>query len=65
MPESNQFLPGARFLTLIMEFPTIEEGTSASTPVFAAMVSLMNDARLNNKKSPLGFLVSPVHCNCI
>lgn len=41
-----------------MEFPTIEEGTSASTPIFGAMVSLLNDARLNKNKAPLGFLVS-------
>jgi hypothetical protein len=49
---------GARLLTIIMDFPTIEEGTSASTPIFGAMVSLLNDARLNKNKAPLGFLVS-------
>jgi tripeptidyl-peptidase-1 len=31
-------------------------GTSASTPIFAGIVSLLNDFRLNNNKSPLGFL---------
>jgi len=31
-------------------------GTSCSAPVFAGMISLINDARLNAKKSPLGFL---------
>lgn len=31
-----------------------EGGTSMSTPVFAGIVSLLNDWRLNNGKSPLG-----------
>lgn len=31
-------------------------GTSASTPAFAGIVSLLNDARLQVGKSPLGFL---------
>lgn len=33
-----------------------EDGTSASAPIFAGVVSLLNDARLNAGKSPLGFL---------
>jgi subtilase family serine protease len=32
------------------------DGTSASSPAFAALVTLINDNLLNNKKSPLGFL---------
>jgi len=32
------------------------DGTSASTPVASALISLMNDARMNLKMSPLGFL---------
>ena len=32
------------------------EGTSASSPVFASMVSLVNDRLLNAGKPPLGFL---------
>jgi subtilase family serine protease len=32
------------------------DGTSASTPVFAAIVSLLNSHRLNSKKSVLGYL---------
>ena len=32
------------------------DGTSASAPVFAGVVSLLNDARLAAGKSPLGFL---------
>jgi len=31
-------------------------GTSASAPTFAGVVALLNDARLANKKAPLGFL---------
>lgn len=31
-------------------------GTSASTPTVAGIISLINDARLNDNKSPLGFL---------
>lgn len=31
-------------------------GTSASTPVFAGMVSLLNEARLARGKAPMGFL---------
>lgn len=34
----------------------IESGTSASTPVLAGMVSLVNSARLASGKPPLGFL---------
>ncbi len=33
-----------------------ESGTSASTPVFAALIALINDARLAAGKRPLGFL---------
>jgi tripeptidyl-peptidase-1 len=35
---------------------TLESGTSASAPVFAGMITLINDARLSAGKSPLGFL---------
>eukprot|EP00475_Leptophrys_vorax_P037869 TRINITY_DN6585_c1_g1_i1.p1 TRINITY_DN6585_c1_g1~~TRINITY_DN6585_c1_g1_i1.p1 ORF type:complete len:568 (+),score=140.45 TRINITY_DN6585_c1_g1_i1:310-2013(+) len=35
---------------------TLESGTSASAPVFAGMITLINDARLAEGKSPLGFL---------
>jgi len=35
---------------------SVSAGTSASTPIFAAITSLLNDYRLNNGKSPLGFL---------
>lgn len=32
------------------------DGTSASAPVFAGVLSLLNDARLNNGLAPLGFV---------
>ena len=38
-------------------------GTSASAPVFAAMISLVNDARMAAGKGPVGFInpaVSPI-----
>lgn len=35
---------------------TYIDGTSASTPYFAAFISLMNDIRLSAGNSPLGFL---------
>jgi len=31
-------------------------GTSASCPAFAAIIALLNDVRLSNNLSPLGFL---------
>jgi len=34
----------------------IGAGTSASTPIFSGVVSLLNDRRLNQGKKPLGFL---------
>jgi tripeptidyl-peptidase-1 len=43
---------------LIVEDATVQvtAGTSASTPIFAGVVSLLNDYRLSNGKTPLGFL---------
>jgi len=35
---------------------TIGAGTSAATPIFGGVVSLLNDRRLNQGKKPLGFL---------
>ena len=35
---------------------TFSAGTSASTPIFSAIVTLLNDAMLNAGKKPLGFL---------
>ena len=49
-------LLGDSFLTLESGFATRSSGTSASAPVFAAMVALINDIRLRTKKPALGFL---------
>ena len=35
---------------------TVVDGTSCATPTFAGVVSCLNDVRLNNGKSTLGFL---------
>ena len=36
--------------------PFSADGTSAASPAFAGLVALINDARMQQKKSPLGFL---------
>ncbi|OWZ19992.1 Tripeptidyl-peptidase [Phytophthora megakarya] len=47
---------GAGFLVYMNDRLSSVSGTSASTPVLGAMVSLWNDRRLNAGKSPLGFI---------
>jgi len=37
-------------------FPTVTGGTSASTPTFAGIISMINDQRIQNGKPSLGFL---------
>ena len=32
------------------------DGTSASAPIFAGMITVLNDARMNAGKTPLGFI---------
>ncbi|KAJ4249087.1 hypothetical protein NW762_012419 [Fusarium torreyae] len=49
-------LLGDDYLTLTGGNPSTHDGTSASAPVFAAMVALINDIRLREKKPALGFL---------
>ena len=36
--------------------PFSADGTSAASPAFAGLIALINDARMQQKKSPLGFL---------
>merc|ERR1712050_153372 len=38
-------------------------GTSASTPAFAGMVSLLNEERLKNGKPPMGYLNKFIYQN--
>jgi len=47
---------GDRILIIDGGAVSVTAGTSASTPIFAGIVSLLNDARLNAGKKPLGFL---------
>ncbi|TDH70817.1 uncharacterized protein CCR75_008733 [Bremia lactucae] len=47
---------GSNFLIFIKGQISPVSGTSASTPVIGAMVTLWNDVRLNAGKSPLGFI---------
>lgn len=47
---------GAKFDVYLHGRATQVSGTSASTPVVGAMVTLWNDIRLNAGKSPLGFI---------
>jgi tripeptidyl-peptidase-1 len=47
---------GARILIVSDGSVTPEAGTSASTPIFAGVVALLNEWRINNGKTPLGFL---------
>lgn len=47
---------GSKTLIVLANYPQWNGGTSASTPTFAGIVSLLNDYRLNNGKKPLGFL---------
>ena len=49
-------LLGFNYKIVVGGFNVAESGTSASAPAFAAMVSLVNAARLRAGKGPLGFL---------
>ncbi|KAJ7591435.1 tripeptidyl peptidase A [Mycena floridula] len=47
---------GRRFRVYASGKPISVSGTSASAPTFAAIIALVNDARLTNNQSTLGFL---------
>jgi len=47
---------GHNYITIIGGNASAGSGTSASAPVFAAMVTLANSARMDSGKAPLGFL---------
>ncbi|KJK83123.1 Tripeptidyl-peptidase [Metarhizium anisopliae BRIP 53293] len=47
---------GTRFQTVINGSPFMLDGTSASTPVLAGMIALVNDARARQGKPVLGWL---------
>ncbi|KJZ78663.1 hypothetical protein HIM_02054 [Hirsutella minnesotensis 3608] len=47
---------GTQFLTIVNDKDMILDGTSASVPIMAAMIALINDARLRKGKPSLGWL---------
>lgn len=47
---------GTRIVTIWNGKTKVVDGTSASAPIFAGIVALLNDARLAQGNSPLGFL---------
>ncbi|KAF0687563.1 Aste57867_20682 [Aphanomyces stellatus] len=47
---------GNSFLVVVKGVTSLISGTSASSPVFASMITLVNDMRLNAGKPPLGFV---------
>ena len=54
-------LMGNDYLIISGGFASPHDGTSASTPVFAAIVALLNDIRLRAGKPALGFLNSMLY----
>ncbi|KAK7018221.1 family S53 protease-like protein [Favolaschia claudopus] len=47
---------GMNFVVYSDRFSTLVGGTSASSPIFASIISLLNDELIGKGKSPLGFL---------
>jgi len=47
---------GTNYTVWVSGKRTLVDGTSASAPAFAAVIALLNDARLANNLPPLGFL---------
>ncbi|KAF7556335.1 hypothetical protein G7Z17_g1492 [Cylindrodendrum hubeiense] len=47
---------GTSFMIMQNGYPMSVQGTSASTPIVAAMIALINDARVRRGKNVLGFL---------
>ena len=56
---------GTRFNTIVNGVPIKLQGTSASTPVVAAMIALINDARVRKGKKVLGFLNDKLYSNTV
>ncbi|TAQ88300.1 hypothetical protein B7494_g3398 [Chlorociboria aeruginascens] len=50
---------GDNIATWLQGFPSINGGTSASTPIFASLINRINEQRLNIGKNPVGF-INPV-----
>ena len=54
---------GANYVIFLNGVPTTVFGTSASCPVFGAIVTLINAARLQRNLPPLGFLNPRIYAN--
>ncbi|RFU82046.1 tripeptidyl peptidase precursor [Trichoderma arundinaceum] len=54
---------GTDFLVIAGGFPTYLQGTSASAPVFASLIALIDDARIRAGKRPLGYLNQHLYSN--
>jgi tripeptidyl-peptidase-1 len=54
---------GANYMTLIDGQYQLVYGTSASSPVFAAVLALINEARLNLGKASVGFVNPALYAN--
>ncbi|KAG8739824.1 hypothetical protein FRC10_005085 [Ceratobasidium sp. 414] len=54
---------GRNFQVIVGGLPVRVSGTSASCPTFAGVISLLNDYRLAQGKSPLGFLNPWLYAN--
>lgn len=54
---------GANYMTMIDGQYQLVYGTSASSPVFAAVLALINEARLNIGKSSVGFVNPALYAN--
>jgi len=56
-------LAGFNYAVIVGGAPTLMSGTSASAPVFAAMVSLVNAARLQAGKPSLGWINPAIYAS--
>lgn len=54
---------GARYLTAVDGNFTLSFGTSASAPVFASLVNMINEKRFEAGKGPVGFINTALYAN--
>jgi len=51
------------FYTITNGVESVLDGTSTSAPVFASIITLINNARINAKKAPVGFINPTLYAN--
>jgi tripeptidyl-peptidase I len=51
------------FSIVVRGFNTLVDGTSCAAPTAAAIISMLNDIRLQNSLPALGFLVRHKYCH--